>query len=320
MSRQGPIDVFASGAILAVAAALLAACGGPHGAYTPSVPTEAEAARDAIRALEREGRVTEALEGYRRLCERERPLGRACYDRARLLLREGAVAAGRSESLAFARRFPDSAMVQPAVKRLARSYFETDETEAGLAALGALSGELAETAAGATVDREIARLYQWTGDAAGESEALERIAARGRWGSTLWDDAVWRLALLARAAGDDREEERQLSRLLAARERSRLIGSYASPFHGAALLRLGLLRERAGDTRGALEALLELGDEETSRLRDDALFEAARIRLGQGDMGGACALLERVLGIKDASAARKARALHRESGCGEKGR
>lgn len=297
------------------AAALIAACGGPHGAYSPRVPAGSEAARDAVFALEREGRTTEALEGYRVLCEGAEPSARACYDRARLLLESGAVEAGRTASAAFLRRFPGSALAQPALKRLARSFMDAGEEEAGLAVLEGLAADLARTDAGDSVDREIARLHERAGDVAGQRRALLRIADRGRWGSQLWDDALWRLSRMDREDGDAAAEERRLRELLGARESSRLIGSYGSPHHDDAQLRLGLLRAEAGDVPGALGILLDLGDLETSTLRDDALFEAARLELARGDRQGACALLARVLGVKDASAARRARSLHLETGC-----
>lgn len=300
---------------MVAAAVLFAACGGPHGAYTPSLPTQAEAALDAVRALEREGRTTEALEGYRALCEAGEPLPRACHDRARLLLRTGATAAGRGASLQFLRRFPDSGLAQGAVKRLARSFLDSGELEAGLEALEALSAELSRTDAADSVDREIARLHEHAGDVDGQRRTLLRIAARGRFGSQLWDDALWRLSRLEGEAGDAGAEERWLRELLGAREPSRLIGSYESPHHDDAQLRLGLLRAEAGDVPGALGILLDLGERETSTLRDDALFEAARLELARGERSGACDLLRRVLAIRDASAGRRAGRLHGELGC-----
>ncbi len=294
-------------------------CGGPHGAYSPRVPGEDEVAREAVFALEKEGRTTEALEGYRVLCGREPPVARACYDRARLLFETGAVEAARADSGSFLRRFPGSALAQPAVKRLSRSFAEAGEADAGLSLLGRLSADLADTDAGDSIDREIARLHEGAGRPEAEREALERIVARGRWGSQLWDDAAWRLAVLAREREDPAGEERCLRRLVEAWEPSKVIGSHTSPHHDDALLRLGRLRAERGDRDGALGILLGLGDAGTSRLRDDALLEAARLRLARGDGPGACALLERVLAIRDASAAREARVLHLENGCGGSG-
>ncbi|HUT79137.1 MAG TPA: hypothetical protein VM285_15675, partial [Polyangia bacterium] len=270
-------------------------------------------------ALEQGGRTTEALEGYRALCEREPPSARACYDRSRLLFESGAVEAGRTASAAFLRRFPGSALAQPAVKRLARSWADAGDEAGGIAALGILAAELAASGAGDSIDRELARLHGRAGDVAGERAALERIAARGRWGSQLWDDAVWRLCVLAREQGDASGEERQLRRLVDSFEPSRLIGTSTSPYHGRALLRLGVLRAERGFPDDALALLLQLGELETSRQRDDALFEAARIRLARSDLPGACALLARVVAIEDASAARRARSLHSEAGCGGTG-
>ena len=105
--------------------------------------------------------------------------------------------------------------------------------------------------------------------------------------------------------------------LLAEEESSCLLGSYNSPHFDDARLRLCELEAERGRWDTAYEICMELAEIETSRLRDDALLLAARIEKEQGKGAKACRLLQRILAIERASAARESKHLSSDWGCTE---
>ena len=138
----------------------------------------------------------------------------------------------------------------------------------------------------------------------------------GRWGSQLWDNAIWRLIDLRGEQGDHAAEERLLHELLDTREESRVIGRHNSPYHDDALLRLGQLHLERDEYQAAYRLFMELWRWETSRLRDEGLLWAAKTRLEQGRTRDVCRLLERLIKkVPDGAAVREARQLVGTVGC-----
>ncbi len=301
-----------------VALPFLIGCGHlpPHGAYTPRRPPPEELRWEELHRAERAGRLEEALRGYREMCSAQEPYPRACYDCTRVMFELGPLEAARRRSAEFLARFPDEALAPAAARRLARSYVETGEIDRGVAEIERL---VEETEGGEVDDSliyELARLHREAGRREAEAAALDQIASRGRWQSQLWDDSLWRLAEIRREQRDKRAEQRRLEQLLDAREESRLIGSYDSPYHDDALLRLGELKRERGDLEGALEAFELLAGWETARLRDDAMLEAARLRLDQGRREECCDLLEELIEkMPESVGAREAGELAERIGC-----
>jgi tetratricopeptide (TPR) repeat protein len=148
-------------------------------------------------------------------------------------------------------------------------------------------------------------------DRACARERLERIADEHPYPQgARFDDALVRLAELAREDRDLPRAIGYLDRLLSVRETTTVVGSYSRPaMPGAALMRARLYRE-LGDVARALEAYEEAYDGfPTARIRDDALFERALLVLESGDRASGCELLDRLMReFEVGSARRRARA------------
>jgi tetratricopeptide (TPR) repeat protein len=287
-------------------------------AYEPSTPTPEEAEWDRLHALEEAGSSDEALAGYERLCGGDPAYPRACYDLSRLLFELERYDEARQASLAFVTRFPEHALVQPAVKRLSRHFAEQPRIAAGVGVLTDLAAGVKGTDAEDTVIYEIARLHREAGDTDAEVRALRRVIKMGRWQSQLWNDSIWRLIEIRGEQGDKAAEERLLEEVLEARESSWLIGSYTQGIQDDAMLRLGRLRLEDGRVEAAYDLFIELSEWETSRARDDGLLWAAKTRLSQGRTKEACKLLLRLLKkMPDASSHREAAELQLSIGCSE---
>jgi tetratricopeptide (TPR) repeat protein len=302
--------------LITVAALALAACGPPHSAYLKTDVTPQEEAWDATHAAEISGRRDEAIDGYRAQCDAKLSYPRACYDLARALFDAGRTPEARVATERFIAEHPSNALAQPAASHLARSYQDAGDATAGIAALEGLARKVAGKDAWDSVVHEIAGLCRSAGDEQGERGALERIVAKGRWGSQLWDDSIWSLIELSAARGDRVQEEALLLKLISTREESRLVGSYNSHYHDDALLRLGRLYLEAGRLDRAADLFAELAHWETSRMRDDGYYWAAVVKVRQGRPDEACALLRKLLEkVPGSSSEDEARQLLREERC-----
>ncbi|HET9958599.1 MAG TPA: hypothetical protein VFQ61_29100, partial [Polyangiaceae bacterium] len=122
-----------------------------------------------------------------------------------------------------------------------------------------------------------------------------------------WDEALLALSRLAERAKQFAVAASHLERLLSAREQSWITGSYERPAFAEARFHLAeLWRDHLGSPERAYrEFMLVYQEHTTSRLRDDAVFQAARIALRKHDQAAACRAA-RVL-TKDLSDSRYAR-------------
>jgi tetratricopeptide (TPR) repeat protein len=298
----------------------IAGCG-PASEYVPAGFTPAEAEWEKHHAEERAGDLGAAAEGYRAQCEADPAFPRACYDRARILFDMGRTAQAREDAVRFAVAHPENALAPVAVKRLSASYAAAGEAGAGVAALEELAARTKGTDVWDSAMFEVARLHRTSGDAEGEARSLEKVVGQGRWGTQLWPDAVWRLVEIASARGDREEEVRLLEKLVAAREESRLIASYDTKFHDEAYLRLGRILLDQGKLEPAYATFMKLAAWESSRMRDDGYYWAAVVRMRQGRVADACALLHVVCDdLPWSSSLDEAVGLMREARCGGAGK
>ena len=280
--------------------------------------TPQEAAWDAHHEAEREGRIDEAISGYRAQCDGEPVYVRACYDLARALFEAGRTTEAREAAERFIAENPSDALAPAAAAHLARSFSDEGEADVGIAALEALLAKISGEDVWDTVQYEIAGLHRIREDAAGESAALERIVKKGRWGSQLWDDSLWRLIEISREQGERDREKGFLARFVDSREESRLIGSYNSKYHDDALLRLGTMELEDGRLDRAYELFMQLAHWKTSRMRDDGYYWAAVVRVRQGKNGAACELMRELSEeMPESSSDDEAAELMRKVGCVE---
>jgi tetratricopeptide (TPR) repeat protein len=278
-------------AICVASTTFAASACGPASAYVPPGFSPAEAAWEVHHDEERAGKLDAAAKGYGALCEAKPDFIRACYDRTRVLFDAGRTAEARAEAVEFVIAHRDDALAPVAVKRLSASFAGAGDAEAGIAALEVLASRTRGADVWDSVEFEIARLNRARRDGDAEARSLGKIVDLGRWGGQLWPDAIWRLIELASERGDRAEEERLLERLIAAREESRLIASYDTKFQSDAYVRLGKLLLDEGKLDPAYTTFMKLAGWETSRKRDDGYYWAAVVRMRQGRVADACALL-----------------------------
>jgi len=228
----------------------------------------------------RAGEVARALTELDALAKASPPTdvsAEAEYKAARLRLRTGAVERGRAELEAFLPRHPESPLALSAFAQVIR-FKEESSGEAG--ARATVEGLAAKVPEGTPLGQRIAyeRALRTEGLPA-RRDALIAHADRFPYPrGSYWDDALFRAAELEETLGRPREAIALLTRLLAERETSDVIGSYQRPRYTPAKLRVARLQEKLGDREGARRTLHELyANFRSSELRDDALWNEARL-------------------------------------------
>ncbi|MCC6898907.1 MAG: tetratricopeptide repeat protein [Polyangiaceae bacterium] len=259
--------------------------------------TEARYRRAA--ALRRAGRHEDArrlLEELERTRPRSARAARAAFERADIEIETGNAERGFAELEAAIRKYPRSGLALGALARLARQREERAGAEAALALLAEIgrtggSNELRERA---LFDR--ARLLEKLGRDTEALAAFLDAAARFPYPEgALWDDALHSASVLEEKLGRPDRAIAHLERMLREKEPSSLKqGSYERPRYAAARYRVAeLYRDRIGDKARATREFRRVWDEHpTSLLKDDALWQAARIERERGRSEAACELLE----------------------------
>lgn len=282
--------------------------------------------RAAITA-DQAGEAERAMALYLSVAERwpgTQDAGRALYDAGRLAQRSGR----EDEAIGLWRRLirdePASAMSEVAVRRLYQAYEDRGDLE-GFAAL-------VEEELDRGLDRDVdlvaaLRLYRaraWAAlDRPREAYAdLESGLERCPYPyCVFWDDLPWEGARIARDRGEWQRAVEWIDRLLFWKEECWFFNGsfYSAYFDDAQRLKAELLRDELGDAAGAAEAFLDLEEFTDSVLRDDGLFEAAKLYLGPlADPERGCALLRRLIeDYPDSNHRRAARELSARPPCAE---
>jgi tetratricopeptide (TPR) repeat protein len=193
-----------------------------------------------------------------------------------------------------ATRFPSHGVARLALRRAIAHENEARGQEAGLALVERLAPSLADTELAETIVYERARHLEALGR---NEEALAAfVAMTKRWGyaqGSFWDDGLYRASLLAEELGRLDEAMAYLTQMLSERTSSWIMGTYERPRYEPAMVRLcALTRDRLHDRPRARECFDRVYRElTTSELRDDALWEEARLFREDGDAASACARL-----------------------------
>lgn len=272
--------------------------------------TEARYRRAA--ALRRAGRHEEAqalLGELGRTRPKSSRAARAAFEHADIEIEHGDAERGFAELEQAIRKYPRSGLALGALGRLARHREDRAGADAALALLAevARSGGSAELREQALYDRS--RLLEKLGRDAEALAAYLDTASRYPYPrGALWDDALWAASLLEEKLGQPGRAIDHLERMLREKEPSSLNqGSYERPRYAAARFRVAeLYRDRIGDKPRAVKEFRRVWDEHpTSLLRDDALWQAARLERELGHADGACKLLEKL--VRDAPDSRFSR-------------
>jgi len=153
--------------------------------------------------------------------------------------------------------------------------------------------KLASTELDENVLYAMATHLESTGDLEGARAGYSACADRHPYPhGSLFDDALWHASLVDEKLGRPKQAVADLERMLAVREPSSMTGSYERPRFAPARFRTAVLyRDVLGDHASARRAFHALyADHLTSILRDDALWEEAKLALADGDRGQACTL------------------------------
>lgn len=187
-------------------------------------------------------------------------------------------------------------------RRALRHYLSHLEDREGARAAIAWIEQAIERLRGSTLEENLlyerAKLLASIGELAAAREAFIDVARRHPYPfGSLFDDALWNASLLDEALGRYDLAIQDLEELLRHREASTFAGSYERPRYADAQMRIAELhRDRTGDLQAARRAFHTVyAEHETSLLRDDALWEEAKIARKLGDLGGACSLMSRLV-------------------------
>jgi tetratricopeptide (TPR) repeat protein len=215
---------------------------------------------------------------------------RAAWDLAGLEREAGEIERSDRRLESLIRTHPDSALATRALQLRIRLLKDRGE-DAVLAYLRELEPNVGRTALGEHLAYERAAALERSGDTAAAAAAYRESAARTPYPhGALWDDALYRSARLEAELDRPREAIALLEHMLSHRERALFQGSYERPRYAPARFLIAeLYRDALKDPARAREEFRRLWDSHpTSRLRDDAKWQAALIARAQGDQAGAC--------------------------------
>ncbi|HEX7671153.1 MAG TPA: tetratricopeptide repeat protein [Polyangiaceae bacterium] len=219
---------------------------------------------------------------------------RAALDRARLEEEAGRAADAEKSLEWLIENHPESGLAPAALHDLLELLAPRGEV-AIRAYLDARLPLLENTELGEHLHAAYAASLERSGDLAGARSRYLLVAERYPYpGGALWDDALFHAADLAARRGAPAQAIRDLERMLSKREAAYIQGSYERGRYGEAQYRIAeLYRDALHDAvraRAEFERLWSA--HRTSRLRDDAAWNAAQLAAGAGDAAGACADLE----------------------------
>jgi len=267
-----------------------------------SAADSAQSARDrsearyrAAASYERAGRVEDARKWYGVLASgKSERAPRATFALADLRVTSGDVAGGLAELERAIIKYPSSAVAALAL----RSYFSTLAEQGGdravLDYIQRVEPELDRTELAEQLWYERARRLEALGRMAEAASAYVAVADRFPYPyGAYWDDALLHAAECQQRLGKPEPALALLERMLRAREASHLSGSYERPHFADAAYRVAeLYRDARHDPEAARRAFRKVfNDYPTSTLRDDALWQEARLaRAASGQ--GACEPLQ----------------------------
>ncbi len=191
---------------------------------------------------------------------------------------------------------PNHGLARPAMERYLRHLEATGGDP--LAWLKTILPRVAETELEETVRYTLAGYLEKASDWQGARDAYVACAERHPYPKgALFDDALWHASELEEKLGRPQRAVQHLRTMLAKREVSTTVGSYERPRFSPAQFRIAVLyRDALGDRAAARREFHRLyAEHPTSILRDDALWEEAKLAREDGNIAEACALTATLL-------------------------
>ena len=256
--------------------------------YWLSAANSAGSARDrsdaryrAATSYERAGRVEDASKWYRVLASgKSERAARATFALADLRLASGDTTGGLVELEAAIRKYPSSAIASLALRRYFSALADQGGDQAVLDYIARALPELERADLAEQLLYERARQLDARGDFSDALNAYVALADRFPYPyGAYWDDALLRGADCELRLGRPENAIALLERMLRAREVSHVSGSYERPHFADAAYRVAeLYRDARHDPDAARRAFRGVFvDYPTSTLRDDALWQEARL-------------------------------------------
>jgi tetratricopeptide (TPR) repeat protein len=277
------------------------------GRYDEAASAYEDAARNAKRprdraealyleasAFVRARRVDRAREVFARLVAelpKSERAERARFDLADLEIDAGNVDRGYDLLYEAMMKHPGNGLAHRALERWIARLDERGGDVLGR--LREIEPRLRETELDETVRYQIARRLEAASDLQGARDAYVACAERHPYPhGNLFDDALFHASLLDEKLGKVEEAILDLRRMLLVREPSTFAGSYERPRFSPAQFRIAVLyRDKLHDHASARREFHRLyATHPTSILRDDAVWEEAKLAKADGDERSACAL------------------------------
>jgi tetratricopeptide (TPR) repeat protein len=267
-----------------------------------SAADSAQSARDrsearyrAAASYQRAGRVEDARKWYGVLANgKSERAPRATFALADLRISSGDVAGGLSDLERAIVKYPSSATAALALRRYFSALAEQGGDRAVLDYIQRAEPELDRTELAEQLLYERARRLEALGSQAEAASAYEAVADRFPYPyGAYWDDALLHGAECEQRLGKPEQALALLERMLHARETSHLSGSYERPHFADAAYRIAeLYRDAKHDPEAARRAFRGVfNDYPTSTLRDDALWQEARLARGASEQAACEPLL-----------------------------
>jgi TolA-binding protein len=230
---------------------------------------------------------------------------RASFDLADLEMDAGEIERGYQLLRDAMMRHPNDGLARRALDRWA---LRLDESGGDVIAwLRDVMPRLEKTELDETARYQLATHLEKAGNLEGARDAFVACAERHPYPEgSLFDDALFHASLLDEKLGRPERAIDDLRRMLASREPSTFAGSYERPRFSPSQFRIAVLyRDKLGDHASARREFHKLyADYPTSILRDDALWEEAKLAFADGDAKSACQLTSTL--AKDFSGSRYA--------------
>lgn len=227
----------------------------------------------------------------------------AAFDRAYLLIELGQEQAGYSDLWQALQTHPSSGAADLGLLRLVQHLEAEHGPDAALRRLSLLENPTRGTDLEETLLYRRAQLLESAGKQTAALRAYAILAKRFTYPSGVyWDEAMLRQAELLLELGQPSVAAEKLRAMLRQREHADLVGSYERRYSAAHFRLAELYRDELDDWQRARAAFRAVASRyKTSRLRDDARWQAAVISQRHDDRRGACEDAEALLSESPAS-------------------
>lgn len=223
---------------------------------------------------------------------------RAAFRAAEIRIDRGDKARGYADLEKIVRAAPEHGVSRRAMLAVVNNIVERDGAAAGIAWEEKLFPAVQKTRLGEEICYDLGHRREKAGDPAGALKQFLSCADTYPYPQgALWDDSLWHASRLHETQGDFKAAIADLERILAAREKSYMSGSYNRPRMAPSQFRIAeLQRDGLKDPVAARASFRRLYNEHPSSiLRPRALYEEAKLAKEANDNITACSLADKLL-------------------------